>query len=589
MAIGNTTLCTFEGTDTTDFCFDSSSNVTVQKIRQCDQDETPFTVLLLAVVVVFNLVSLLATLRLNKIINYLELYKSSKSLLGCKTQPILHRAAVFQLINSDRKEDVELFDEIFQDGKDLSTFINRPNSSGRTPLYNACERQSPKKVSQLLSAGANINQAIANGQTPLHIACEKKSAEISLKLLNAEANILPDTRGKEPKMVDLLIALIDSEKEEDALLLTKFLEGKKVSTFINQTTTSGQTALHIACEKQSTEVVFKLLNAGAGILHDAEWKEPKVTDLLLAPLIKSDKEDDALLLTKFLGVNNVSTFINQKTSTGQTALHIACEKQSLGHMSQLLDAGADINQKTATGQTAMHIACEKQSTEVVFKLLNAGAKLLRDSEGKEPKVADVLIGLIESDKEDDALLLTKFLGGKNVSDFINQKTATGQTALPIACDEQSPRKVVQLLKAGAEVMKPEWEKHYLALVLENSDRPEDQELVETIEIEIDRDRDRDRDLHLHGIRHTVEEPELVKLLRTWNSAEDITEEEAEQRVVEKFVQDTKVLTIPLSADMEREEMKEMVRKWNSNHTTKCEYLTIGINLKQKDFVCDILY
>ena len=68
-------------------------------------------VLLLGVVVFFNLASLLATLRLNRIINYVELYKSSKSFLGFPTQPILHRAAVFQLVESDRKEDIELFDE----------------------------------------------------------------------------------------------------------------------------------------------------------------------------------------------------------------------------------------------------------------------------------------------------------------------------------------------------------------------------------------------------------------------------------------------------------------------------------------------
>merc|ERR1719458_524592 len=173
-AIGNTTLCTFKGSDTTDRCFDSDSNATVQKIRQCDQDETPFAVLLVAVVVVFNLASLLATLRLNRIINYVELYKSSKRFLGRKPQPILHRAAVFQLVNSDTKEDILTFDEIFQEGKNLSNFINRPNSSGRTPLYNACERQSPKKVSQLLSSKADVNQTIANGQTPLHIACERQ-------------------------------------------------------------------------------------------------------------------------------------------------------------------------------------------------------------------------------------------------------------------------------------------------------------------------------------------------------------------------------------------------------------------------------
>ena len=122
--MANATLCSFGNTSNTVPCFDSSE-AGIQKIRQCDPDETPFLVLLLAVVVVLNLASLLATLRLNRIINYVELYKSSKSFLGFPTQPILHRAAVFQLLES---EDTNLFDEIFDDGNDLSKFINRPNN-----------------------------------------------------------------------------------------------------------------------------------------------------------------------------------------------------------------------------------------------------------------------------------------------------------------------------------------------------------------------------------------------------------------------------------------------------------------------------
>ena len=184
MAIGNATLCTFQGTDTIDPCF-SNSNATVQKIRQCDQDETPFMVLLLAVVVVFNLASLLATLRLNRIINYVELYKSSKSFLGFQAQPILHRAAVFQLVESDTKEDTELFDEIFQDGKDLSNFLNRPNTLGRAPLHNACERLSSQKCFQLINSGAIF---------------------------------LPDSEGKDPLWQSQYFALKSSERPEDIVL-----------------------------------------------------------------------------------------------------------------------------------------------------------------------------------------------------------------------------------------------------------------------------------------------------------------------------------------------------------------------------------
>ena len=79
-----------------------------------------------------------------------------------------------------------------------------------------------------------------------------------------------------------------------------------------------------------------------------------------------------------------------------------------------------------------------------------------------------------------------------------------------------------------------------------------------------------------GIQHVVESPDLLILLQTWDSADQNAKEEAERRVIETFVDNSKVLTIPVSAGMgreEREEMKEIVRKWNSNHTTKCEYLT----------------
>ena len=73
------------------------------------------------------------------------------------------------------------------------------------------------------------------------------------------AVVLKHTEGKEPKMADLLIALINSEKEEDALLLSKILERDILSTFINQTTASGRTALHIAGDKWSPWKVGQLL------------------------------------------------------------------------------------------------------------------------------------------------------------------------------------------------------------------------------------------------------------------------------------------------------------------------------------------
>ena len=122
--------------------------------------------------------------------------------------------------------------------------------------------------------------------------------------------------------------------------------------------------------------------------------------------------------------------------------------------------------------------------------------------------------------------------------------------------------MVQLLNAGAELLlDPNWEGPKLGWLGLNG--------------------------YPRGIQHVVESPDLLNLLQTWVSSDDNAKEEAEQRVIEKFVEDLMVLTIPLSAAMEREEregMKEIVRKWNSNHTTKCEYLTISCTDRPASFV-----
>ena len=77
----------------------------------------------------------------------------------------------------------------------------------------------------------------------------------------------------------------------------------------------------------------------------------------------------------------------------------------------------------------------------------------------------------------------------------------------------------------------------------------------------------------YGIKHVVEEPKMLELLQVWSSADENSREEAEMRVRDKFKDNFKVLTITLPAAMEsqeKEEVQEIVRRWNSNHATKCE-------------------
>ena len=78
-----------------------------------------------------------------------------------------------------------------------------------------------------------------------------------------------------------------------------------------------------------------------------------------------------------------------------------------------------------------------------------------------------------------------------------------------------------------------------------------------------------------GIQHVVENFHLVQLLRTWEAAN--AKEEAERRVLEAFGGNIKMTSIPLpptTGGEERESMVEIIGKWNSNHSMKCEFSVI---------------
>ena len=305
MAIGNITLCTFEATNATATCFDSSE-VGVQKIRQCDQDETVFRVLLLVFVIISNLASLLATLRLNKIINYVELYKISKTFLGCQTRPILHRAAVFQLVESDTKEDMELFDEIFGSGKDLPNFridINRPSSLGRTVLHNACETLSSQKCFELIKSGAEILPdshgevpeweshyfALQTSEIPEHHSLLKETMEME--------HFYSTFNPSNPSMKDFS-SLTMSKEKHDMKIFERVLSGRNPLTFINQpTSNSGLTPLHAACEVESPRKAFLLLQAGAQLQADSKGDKPKVETLFKSSNFTPSQEDLDLIKT----------------------------------------------------------------------------------------------------------------------------------------------------------------------------------------------------------------------------------------------------------------------------------------------------
>ena len=154
--IDNLTLCTFQGnytTNITEKCFNSGEEG-VQKLRICDpEDEFTFRIIITIAFIVSNFLSFVASMWLNKISDYLQLYQATKTFLWIFTsKPVIHRSALHQVVNSDKEEDLDILGEMLDIG-DVQALVNLANREGRTALELALETNSASTL-MLWAAGA---------------------------------------------------------------------------------------------------------------------------------------------------------------------------------------------------------------------------------------------------------------------------------------------------------------------------------------------------------------------------------------------------------------------------------------------------
>ena len=137
----------------TERCFNSSDEG-IQKIRICDPtDEFTFRIIITIAFIVSNFLSFVASMWLNRISDYLQLYQATKTFLWIfNTKPVIHRSVLHQLVTSDKEEDLDLLEEMLQ-VKDIGDVVNRPNREGMTALELASQTNSPATL-MLWAAGA---------------------------------------------------------------------------------------------------------------------------------------------------------------------------------------------------------------------------------------------------------------------------------------------------------------------------------------------------------------------------------------------------------------------------------------------------
>ena len=197
------------------------------------------------------------------------------------------------------------------------------NDSRDTALLIACRKGYPHLIALCLSYGGKNDPHPHYGQTALHAAVDADQYEAAKALLEAAARVHAD------------------------------------ASIINLCDSTGRTPLHVAASKNDPKMIDLLIRHGADM---SSLDNSGRTPLHLAVLHGSSPIVSALL------VQDGSLLLEVPDAKGNTALHIAVERDDVKCATVLLESGAASDTRNATGKTALEIAQRSRNTKMIYLL-----------------------------------------------------------------------------------------------------------------------------------------------------------------------------------------------------------------------------
>ncbi len=272
------------------------------------------------------------------------------------------------------------------------------NRDGWPGIHIAAERGDLKSLRAYLDAGADINMRAVHNRTPLITAIRSDNKEVIAFLLERGADVLAESNNGWNSLIH--VAQFSSDPQ-----LVKYLVERGLS--VNSLSNGNYTPLMIACRYRGhPDVIRALLEAGAD--KDAVMPGYRQTAAMLAAryhpdeavmkiLIQagvdlsvsgSDGRNALMLAASYSGNPEVLKAI---VSAGQSVRTLAFSgydllkqaarwnRDNTAMIQTLLDYGMDVNVQGRSGESALMLAAQFNSIEVVRLLLEAGA---------EPNVVD---------------------------------------------------------------------------------------------------------------------------------------------------------------------------------------------------------
>ena len=321
--------------------------------------------------------------------------------------------------------------------------VEARDKDGLTALHAAAATDSLAVIEALLEAGVDLEARDHNGQTPLQSAVLEKAAAATAALLEAGAELnVRDEIGRSLLHRAAWSAGTISQPQGAMATLVTLLEA---GADPNARDSSGNTPLHVAAAATGPAVsaaLAALLAAGAdpNARDDKGW-----TPLRDRVALGDDPAVMAVLL-------EAGADIETRDNDGDSLLHLAAERDKPATIMALLEAGADLNARNNDGGSPLHVAAGSTAAgrpvaaaAAIAVLLDAGADPnARDDSGKTA---------VHWAPSGSRGLLTALLdahAGRMVNDP-NATDAFGYTALHAAARANSLRLIAGLLEAGAKV------------------------------------------------------------------------------------------------------------------------------------------
>lgn len=362
---------------------------------------------------------------------------------------------------------------------DAGTDVNAKN----TALMFACRYDNSDIVKILINAGANVNAKNNNGETPLILAAAHNASSAVIRMLiEAKADVNAKAKNGTTALmracmagytdningftdnIDLLLEAgadinAKDEKGETALLKAKNNNRNRVAEFLTEAIAQSEKEkqedeLFRAVGKGNTAIVKRLI---AGKININAKKRNGMTPLYLA----SEKEHSQIVkLLLEAGANpNIPLNNTEKENPSQTPLFVAVRKGNIGIVKQLIKWGANANYEDKKNKDVSYYASNATIQRILKEHSKNGNKFgsyIRENNTRDIKKLiynglpvnwwysqyyTLLMYAAENEKED----IVDYLLSKGA--LVNLKNARGDTALDCA---DSIRIAEKIKKAGGK-------------------------------------------------------------------------------------------------------------------------------------------